>query len=66
MAVNTIETDLVVLDDNAVASGQAFALSSLAPNIIRAFRVEIRGKVQAVGQDLTIIADQVVFFSRKR
>lgn len=63
MAINTIETDLVVLDDIAAASGQAFALSSASANIIRAFRVEIRGKARAVGQDLTIIANQVVFFA---
>lgn len=54
---------MVVLSDSLVSSLRAFALSSAAPNIIRAWRVEVRGIARSAGQDVTIVANQVVFAS---
>ena len=62
-SVEPIEADVVVLNDDLVSSLRAFALNRGAPNVIRAWRVEIQGIARSAGQDVTIVANQVVFAS---
>ena len=58
---NLIEHDQVILAGDGSNVRETYLLSKNAPNVIRAWRVEIHGSVQTLGQDVTIVAQEISF-----